>query len=115
MLKRIHSRPAVRRLGVFTAGLMAAAAFASTLPASLPVASAASGQVYWGAYLDGAPQSQTVINSFEADAGKRMSLEMFGVPWQMNGVDLPFPTDELNTIRSRGTIPVLDWGSDNLG
>ena len=44
-----------------------------------------------------------------------MSLEMFGVPWQYNGVDMPFPTPEMNTIRSRGTIPVLDWGSDALG
>jgi hypothetical protein len=30
-------------------------------------------------------------------------------------VDMPFPTPEMNTIRSRGTIPVLDWGSDALG
>src|SRR5438270_12543471 len=67
--------------------------------------------VYWGAYLNGAPYDQSVINTFESDAGKRMSVLMFGQPWQMAGSFQAFPAGPLTTIRNRGTIPMLDWPS----
>jgi hypothetical protein len=44
-----------------------------------------------------------------------MSILHWGEPWKMNGQFMPFQTSYVNNVRSRGSIPMLDWGSWELG
>lgn len=107
--------PIVRRLTLVAASLLSVAAtFVATLPSPKP-ADAAGNQIYWGAYIDSGPYQTSKIDTFESEVGKKQSIEMFGQPWSINGNMQAFPQDALNTLRGRGTIPVLDWGSDQLG
>lgn len=120
MLSSIMQQLGVRRglCAVTAVTIIAAGAAEGTFtnsPGAMPVAAASSDQIYWGAYIAGAPDDVSKIDAFETRANKRMSLQMFGTPWQMNGKDMPFPTAYMDIIRNRGTIPVLDWGSDALG
>ena len=41
-------------------------------------AAAASGPVYWGAYIDGAPYSTAPIDTLESQVGKKMSIVHWG-------------------------------------
>jgi hypothetical protein len=86
-------------------------AYASANPYTAKSAAAAVPSVYWGAFVPGAPQDPRYMDAFEAHAGKRASLEMFGLPWRANGSYTGFPQTHLQTIRNRGTIPVVDWAS----
>ncbi|MDQ6670138.1 MAG: DNRLRE domain-containing protein [Chloroflexota bacterium] len=101
-------------LSVVIGIIVAGATFTSSMGAK-PVAAATGDQIYWGALISGAPDDVSRIDTFEARANKKMSIQMFGVPWQMNGHDMSFPLAYMNTIRNRGTVPVLDWGSHALG
>ena len=91
---------------------MAALLVGMVMPSS---AAAASESIYWGAFIEGAPASTSLIDTFESRVGKKMSMEMFGRPWKMDGSYVPFPEGYLQTLRNRGKIPVIDWGSQNLG
>jgi len=80
-------------------------------------AAAQTPSVYWGAYLDGAPFDPSIIDRFEADAGRKESIVFWGEPWQINGAMQPFQTVEFETVRSRGSIPMIgwnSWGSTNI-
>lgn len=73
-------------------------------------------KVYWGARMDGetygsggdAPWSSTTWNTFEAHAGKPVSIVHFGqpAPWQQ-----PFTAQPIELTRARGAIPLMDMGS----
>jgi hypothetical protein len=78
-------------------------------------AHAATSPIYWGSYQDGAPFNPTQIDQFESDAGKREAIVHWGSPWQMNGAWMPFQTPQFETVRLRGSIPMIDWNSWNLG
>jgi mannan endo-1,4-beta-mannosidase len=67
--------------------------------------------VYWGAMTLGWPADTHVLDAFEQAAGKRMSLVGWGQPWWHNGGYQPFQTAYFQTVRDRGAIPVLSWGS----
>ena len=76
---------------------------------------------YWGAnigpHLTGAtaPYDMTAADQFESMAGKRMSLMEFSLPWAYCNTDpcsfIPFPTNQMEAIRQRGSIPVFGWAS----
>lgn len=95
---------------------MLAIAAALVFAAPAPAAS-----VYWGAnigpHLTGGqpPYDMAAADSFEALAGKRMSLIGFSLPWaycftqpcEFRG----FPTAQMEAIRQRGAIPAFGWAS----
>jgi hypothetical protein len=66
---------------------------------------------YWGAYVPGWPGSQTAVDNFELTAGKRMSIVAWGAAWWHDGGYIPFDTAAFQTIRDRGSIPLLGWGA----
>ncbi|MEP7356119.1 MAG: glycosyl hydrolase [Anaerolineales bacterium] len=75
-------------------------------------------QIYWGAMVDGqapSPERLALFAEFEQQAGKQMAILHWGEPWKMDGDFMPFQTSYFNNVRSRGSIPMLDWGSWNLG
>ena len=95
-------------------------------------AASISAQIYWGAYID-ATSIGTVNNSpwdlvysngdttskFETAAGKGLSIIHWGAPWYNstswpNGY-YPFPSSLMTAVRNHGSIPLLDWGSWDLG
>jgi hypothetical protein len=76
--------------------------------------------IYWGAYLgphNGTepPYDMSGADAFESMTGKRMSLLEFTLPWArcytLPCQFLPFPTRSMQSIRARGSIPVLGWAS----
>jgi hypothetical protein len=85
--------------------------------------------VYWGAFIRGSTGNPTyppdyrdcpwdirTCDLFETNAGKRVSIIHFGQPWKDSSGSLStFPSTPLNTIRTRGSIPMLNWGSWQLG
>lgn len=78
-------------------------------------------KVYWGAIVNGqAPTSGNlaaggVFDLFEQRAKKKMAILHWGAPWKMNNAYLPFQTSYFSAVRTRGSIPLLDWSSWNLG
>jgi hypothetical protein len=85
----------------------------------------ASASVYWGALVGtgghvacATPQNMQPggpFDTFETRAKKGMSIVHWGLPWNMNGVFQAFPTDEFNSVRNHGSLPLLDWSSEVLG
>ncbi len=92
------------------------------LTTASPVPSPGSGKVYWGALLqNAAPPSSgnlaagAIYDSFQKHAGKKMSIFHWGTPWKMNGAFLDFQTSYFENTRNQGAIPLVDWGSWELG
>lgn len=90
--------------------------FAVVLAFFALTAAAQARPIFWGAHLNGSvyglPQDDPrAYGRFEADVGKRASL--FGLTrWWFDpqtGKSEPFPRAELETIRRRGSIPMLTW------
>ena len=82
----------------------------------------ASTGIYWGAEvnaLDYGQQTQPPLNfapvaTFEAHAGKAMSVLHFEERWQTDGVDDEFVNQQMDIVRQHGAIPMLDWiSADN--
>jgi hypothetical protein len=71
--------------------------------------------VYWGAYVDRVPFEMNKLDEFERMAGKKAAIVHFGIPWHLNGSWRAFPTAEMDALRARGSIPMINWGSWNLG
>jgi hypothetical protein len=80
-----------------------------------------SSSVYWGALVNGlAPSTANLqpggpFDTFETRAGKRMSVLHWGQPWKMGGAYQAFYPPWFTNVRQRGSIPLIDWGSWNLG
>ena len=89
------------------------AAMGSLLPSAAAAADPPS--VYWGAYISGAPFDTTLIDRFETTVGKKMSIDSWGQAWSVGGNYNAFQTDRFQAVRNRGEIPLLTWGSWNLG
>lgn len=90
-------------------------------PTPTPVPTlASSAKIYWGALVNGqAPSpghlaSGGVFDVFEQRAKKKMAILHWGQPWKMNNIYQPFQTSYMSAVRSRGSIPLLDWSSWNL-
>lgn len=100
---------------------MVVAGLIATCVAACAAAPASAASAYWGAnigpHLTGAtaPYDMTAADQFESMAGKRMSLMEFSLPWAYCNTDpcsfIPFPTNQMEAIRQRGTIPVFGWAS----
>lgn len=78
----------------------------------------ASSKIYWGALVRGStyglpepPWDMRAVDVFESHTGKRASILHFGGPWYIDGVSQPFPTNEFEKIRQRGSIPLYSWSS----
>jgi hypothetical protein len=103
--------------------LWMAAALLATVGGSGPPADAApqavptvfDGPVYWGAYVPGAPFDLSLLDAFENSSGKKMSIVHWGQPWRMNNAFQSFQTAQFAAVRSRGAIPMVAWGSWELG
>jgi hypothetical protein len=79
--------------------------------AVLTEASVVSPRVYWGAFVNGWPDDPKSLDSFEAEVGRKPSLVHWGQPWFNKGQPQVFQTAYMQTVRDRGSIPVVDWGS----
>jgi hypothetical protein len=84
-------------------------------PAPNPIGNVPGSTVLWGAYVDRVPYDMSRLDNFERTVGQRAPIIHFGQPWQQNGQFLVFPTTHLNNISARGSIPMINWGSWNLG
>jgi hypothetical protein len=78
-------------------------------------------RIYWGAYIDGGqyglgnpPWDMRSISTFEAHAGKAISILHFGNPWYIGGVPQPFAPLAFNLVRQHGAIPMVSWASWDL-
>lgn len=79
--------------------------------------------VYWGALIKATtygltsdpPWDMTAVDRFETNAGKKISVLHFGLPWYASTSwpqgYYPFNPTIMNTLRSRGIIPFIDWSS----
>jgi hypothetical protein len=88
---------------------------------SAPAPAPPAGRVYWGAYIDGAqyglgnpPWDMRSVATFEAHAGKPISVLHFGSPWYINGTAQPFAPLVFNLVRAHGAIPMVTWASWDL-
>ena len=90
----------------------------------VPLAEASAAPIYWGAYIKGdtygfedAPFDVRTIAAFESDAGKRVSIVHWGEPWYWGaqGGYMPFRRDMAERVRQRGSIPMINWNSWDLG
>jgi mannan endo-1,4-beta-mannosidase len=97
-------------VGVVSLGLIGAGAAAPTMAGAQPAPNVPT-MVYWGASVEGFPADPAKLDKFEATVGKPASLVQWGAPWKRRGRLLPFQREYFDAVRSRGAIPVLDWGS----
>lgn len=67
--------------------------------------------LYWGAYIDGVPWDPARLASFEAQAGKGVSIVHWGQAWWHDGAYQPFYASDFEGVRAHGAIPLLDWAS----
>jgi hypothetical protein len=102
--------------------MLAAAALATStfmsgaLGSGVSIASASpTSSVYWGAYNDQAPFTASVMDRFEAEVGKHMSIVRWAQPWKMRGTYQGFQQQAAQRVRDRGSIPMIGWGSWELG
>ena len=79
-------------------------------------------QIYWGASIDGdaygpgygdAPNDIRTWKLFESHAGKHVSILEWAQSWYANNNWQGFQTQAFNTVRKRGAIPFLSWGSQD--
>ena len=91
-------------------------------PAPAPAPTAAS--VYWGAWIGNQltgnqpPWDMSAASKFEEMTGKKLSILNFSAPFA-NCSSSPctfykFPANEMNTIRSHGSIPFYSWASQSI-
>jgi hypothetical protein len=115
LVSGLSSKLSVRRLfaTALAAGVLASSS--AILPTQSSAAEAAATPIYWGAYVNGAPFDMAPIDQFETRAGKKQSIVHWGEPWKMNGTMMGFQTEQMEKVRLRGQIPMLDWNSWNLG
>jgi glycosyl hydrolase family 26 len=93
--------------------LLLAATFGSQ--ASVTAAHAQAAQpILWGAYVDGVPWDSSKLSRFESET-KGMSIIHWGEAWYRNGGYQPFFPKDFQTVRDHGSIPMLDWGSWEVG
>lgn len=81
------------------------------IAASAGPAYADSDSVYWGAHINGTPETPGLIDGLEADAGKHAAIVEWGEPWFHNGKYQSFQASYFEQVRERGSIPSLDWDS----
>jgi mannan endo-1,4-beta-mannosidase len=68
-------------------------------------------EIYWGAYIDHGAAEPSRIDAFEASLGKHASIIQWGESWWHDGHYLDFQTNYFESVRLRGSIPLVDWSS----
>jgi glycosyl hydrolase family 26 len=91
---------------------------------SPPVAAAAAGSAYWGAWIGpqltgtAAPWDMGAVSKFEQLAGKPLSMVEFSTPFADCSASpcsyFGFPAAEFTAIREHGAIPFFSWGSQSI-
>jgi mannan endo-1,4-beta-mannosidase len=83
---------------------------------------AAGSSIYWGAFIDGGlyglpgvPGDMRAVDVFESHAEKRISVLHFGQSFQYNHVFQTFQPNWFDNVRNHGSIPLIDWATQNLG
>jgi hypothetical protein len=72
-------------------------------------------RIYWGAYNPKVPWRLEEWEAFEQQAGKGQAIVHWGQPWVMNGRFQPFHAGDYDGVRDRGSIPMVNWDSWELG
>jgi hypothetical protein len=107
-------------LVIAVSGLVDTAAASAAQPAAPDEASGvgqttavavAPASIYWGASVEGWPDDVSKIDAFEKTVHKRMSIVHWGEPWMRRGRMMGFQSAYFDGVRTRGSIPMLDWGS----
>ena len=96
-------------------------------PAQAPAAApAAASSIYWGAWIgkqltgNQPPWDMTAVTKLEGMAGKKLSILNFSAPFAncpTSGAACSyynFPVNEMNNIRSHGSIPFFSWASQSI-
>ena len=98
---------------------MPAEGLAPSNPKVLPLSG---GRILWGAWITGrayarggAPFDMQSVSEFERNTKKGVSIIHWGQPWFIDGAAARFPTVAMNAVRSHGSIPLMDWGSWDVG
>ncbi|TSC64706.1 MAG: hyaluronate lyase [Microgenomates group bacterium Gr01-1014_93] len=64
-------------------------------------------RIYFGSYISGFPTDTSKIDTFEGNAGKKLSIVNIKQQWA--GSDSSFNPGNMNIIRTRGSIPMITW------
>ncbi len=88
------------------------ASVASVVVRSAPVSP---GSIYWGVLIDGVPFDMSRLDAFEKRAHKQVSIVHWGQPWMSDGAFQSFQTAQFEAVRAHGSIPMIDWGSWEVG
>jgi hypothetical protein len=92
-------------------------------PAPAPAPTPSASSVYWGAWIGNQltgnqpPWDMTAVTKFEGMAGKKLSILNFSAPFANCASTCyfyKFPVNEMNTIRSHGSIPFYSWASQSI-
>jgi hypothetical protein len=105
-----HAHVRLARL-IALAAAFALALVMATLALPRPGDAAGAPAVYWGAYVQNGQNDNSLLDAFERNAGKHMSIVHWGQPWDNGGTFQEFHTQLFENIRERGSIPMITWGS----
>jgi hypothetical protein len=117
-------RPIVQAPPAAVAPVTAAAAAAPSTSQPAPAITANS-ELEWGAYAGGgqygradAPWDMRTLDTFEAHAGRKVSLLEWGQAWMECDPSChmsAFNPQLLDAVRARGATPIISWGSYRQG
>jgi len=112
------------RLPVVAVGLVALICLLLAPASALAKAKQPAKPLYWGAVIgkqltgEAPPWDMNALAYFEGLAKKGASLLAFSTPFADCGTrpcdEMPFPTQAMESLRQRGTIPVLTWASQSV-
>ncbi|MHB1131380.1 MAG: glycosyl hydrolase [Chloroflexota bacterium] len=88
---------------------------ATPVPPTATPRPATGGPIYWGTYISGVPWEMNKLAQFESWTRKGVSIVHWGQPWMQGGKYQSFGTSLYETVRQHGSIPMVNWGSWNLG
>ena len=95
-------------------------------PAPAPSPTPAASSIYWGAWIgkqltgNQPPWDMGAASKFEEMAGKKLSILNFSAPFANCPTSggacsfYKFPVNEMNSIRSHGSIPFYSWASQSI-
>jgi hypothetical protein len=115
-MKRTPPKPGrllQRSLRLLVAGTAAGLALVAgvSLQSPQPASASSTSSVYWGSYIDGAPFTPSLMDTFESNAGKKMSIVHWGESFIRGSTYQTFQSFYMQQVRNRGSIPMLTWGS----
>ncbi len=70
--------------------------------------------VYYGVHVVGYPLNLTNVSQFETDAKRKASIVMIYQGWGTSNNDPNFNPTMMDSIRSRGSIPMITWQPEDF-